>query len=72
MLIGESRYGTAQSEVDSIRERHESKPVATQHRNRLLRRVQIAPDNTHLGLLRPERWEVDAAQSSRAVPRPSS
>jgi hypothetical protein len=29
--------------------------VAIQHRNRLLTRMQIAPDQSHLGLLQPER-----------------
>ena len=31
--------------------------LAVQHRNRLLGRMQIAPYNLHLGLLRPERCE---------------
>ena len=31
--------------------------VATQHRNRLLARMQVAPDQSHLGLLQPERSE---------------
>src|ERR1700687_4012141 len=29
--------------------------VTIQHRNRLLARMQIAPDQSHLGLLQPER-----------------
>src|SRR3954467_6797527 len=46
--------------------------IAIQHRDRLLRRVQITTYNPHLGLLRPERCEVDTAQSTRAVARPTS
>jgi hypothetical protein len=37
--------------------------VAIQHRDRLLGRVSITTDHPHLGLLRPERCEVDTAPS---------
>ena len=39
--------------------------VAIQHRNRLFRGVQITTDQSHLGLLQPERWEVDTAVYER-------
>jgi hypothetical protein len=38
----------------------------------LLGRMQIAPYQSHLGLLHPERCEVDTAQFTQAVARPTS
>jgi hypothetical protein len=47
--------------------------VAIQHRNRLLARVQIAPDQSHLGLLQSEALaSMDAAQSTRIDSRSTS
>jgi uncharacterized protein YbjT (DUF2867 family) len=41
--------------------------IAIQHRNTLLACMQVASDQSHLGLLQSERCEVDAAQSTRST-----